>query len=72
MLGKKWRIFIFLIVFFSSFYSGAIVEEGAPAMGAKGLCIPFEQPEKLAENQLCCHPDCKKKAKYFTLFGRSY
>ncbi|CAF0753988.1 unnamed protein product [Rotaria sordida] len=50
----------------------AVVEEGAPAMGAKGLCIPFEQPEKIAENQLCCHPDCKTQAKYYTLFGRSY
>ncbi|CAF3909894.1 unnamed protein product [Adineta steineri] len=50
----------------------AVVEEGAPAMGAKGLCIPFDQPEKLAEDQQCCHPECKRKAKYFTLFGRSY
>lgn len=50
----------------------AVVEEGAPAMGAKGLCIPFDQPEKLAENQACVHPECKSKAKYFTLFGRSY
>ncbi|CAF5109248.1 unnamed protein product, partial [Rotaria magnacalcarata] len=33
----------------------AVVEEGAPAMGAKGLCIPFDQPEKLAEKQPCCH-----------------
>jgi bifunctional glutamyl/prolyl-tRNA synthetase len=50
----------------------AVVEEGAPAMGAKGLCIPFEQPEKLAENQPCVHPECKNKAKNYTLFGRSY
>ncbi|CAF1258674.1 unnamed protein product [Adineta steineri] len=50
----------------------AVVEEGAPAMGAKALCIPFDQPEKLAEDQQCCHPECKRKAKYFTLFGRSY
>ncbi|CAF1673613.1 unnamed protein product [Rotaria magnacalcarata] len=50
----------------------AVVEEGAPAMGAKGLCIPFDQPEKLAEKQPCCHPDCKNPAKYYTLFGRSY
>jgi bifunctional glutamyl/prolyl-tRNA synthetase len=54
------------------FSSDAVVEEGAPAMGAKGLCIPFDQPEKLAENQKCVHPECKGKAKYFTLFGRSY
>ncbi|CAF2308483.1 unnamed protein product [Rotaria sp. Silwood2] len=50
----------------------AVVEEGAPAMGAKGLCIPFDQPEKLAKNQQCCHPDCKSPAKFYTLFGRSY
>jgi len=41
-------------------------------MGAKGLCIPLDQPEKLAENQQCVHPECKKKPQYFTLFGRSY
>lgn len=53
-------------------FRDAVVEEGAPAMGAKGLCIPFDQPEKIAENQACVHPKCKGKAKYFTLFGRSY
>ncbi len=41
-------------------------------MGAKALCIPFDQPETLAQNQRCCHPECKNNAKYFTLFGRSY
>jgi len=50
----------------------AVVEEGAPAMGAKALCIPFDQPEKIGEDQQCFHPQCKSKAKYFTLFGRSY
>ncbi|CAI9729936.1 glutamate proline--tRNA ligase-like [Octopus vulgaris] len=49
-----------------------VVEEGAPAMGAKGLCIPFQQPAELKPGTLCIHPDCKKNAKYFTLFGRSY
>jgi len=63
-------MFFGIVIF--CFSSDAVVEEGAPAMGAKGLCIPFDQPEKLAENQPCCHPECKSKAKYFTLFGRSY
>lgn len=50
----------------------AVVEEGAPAMGAKGLCIPFKQPVELKPDQKCVHPDCNGKAKYYTLFGRSY
>ncbi len=75
MPGKKrrsavWFVLKILNCFYS--YSDAVVEEGAPAMGAKALCIPFDQPEQLAENQQCCHPACKSKAKYFTLFGRSY
>ena len=49
-----------------------VVEEGAPAMGAKGLCIPFKQPAKLAPNTKCIHPSCTKPAQYYTLFGRSY
>lgn len=47
-------------------------EPGAPAMGAKSLCIPFEQPATITESDVCIHPDCKNKPKYFTLFGRSY
>ncbi|KAJ8309483.1 hypothetical protein KUTeg_014357 [Tegillarca granosa] len=50
----------------------AVVEEGAPAMGAKGLCIPFKQPEELQPGTKCIHPKCNNKAKFFTLFGRSY
>ncbi|PVD25555.1 hypothetical protein C0Q70_13211 [Pomacea canaliculata] len=49
-----------------------VVEEGAPAMGAKGLCIPFKQPAELVHGALCIHPQCGKAAKYYTLFGRSY
>ncbi len=49
----------------------AVVEEGAPAMGAKGLCIPFEQPKQMSD-QKCVHPECVKKGQYYTLFGRSY
>ncbi|XP_070181342.1 bifunctional glutamate/proline--tRNA ligase-like isoform X2 [Littorina saxatilis] len=49
-----------------------VVEEGAPAMGAKGLCIPFKQPAQLSPGTKCIHPSCGKPAKYYTLFGRSY
>jgi bifunctional glutamyl/prolyl-tRNA synthetase len=45
---------------------------GEPAMGAKSLCIPLQQPKSLIANQLCIHPDCKRIAKFYTLFGRSY
>jgi bifunctional glutamyl/prolyl-tRNA synthetase len=47
-------------------------KEGAPAMGAKGLCIPFKQPQQLKKGTKCIHPDCKKEAQFYTLFGRSY
>eukprot|EP00745_Piridium_sociabile_P042660 TRINITY_DN86398_c0_g1_i2.p1 TRINITY_DN86398_c0_g1~~TRINITY_DN86398_c0_g1_i2.p1 ORF type:complete len:104 (-),score=36.20 TRINITY_DN86398_c0_g1_i2:311-622(-) len=50
----------------------AVVEEGAPAMGAKGLCIPFKQPQELAAGTRCIHPACTRPAKHYTLFGRSY
>ncbi|XP_063428728.1 bifunctional glutamate/proline--tRNA ligase-like isoform X1 [Mytilus trossulus] len=49
-----------------------VVEEGAPAMGAKGLCIPFKQPQKLPSGAKCIYPDCKDKPQFYTLFGRSY
>lgn len=48
----------------------AQVDKAGPAMGAKSLCIPFQQPPgKLVK---CIGPDCKSSPKYFTLFGRSY
>jgi len=47
-------------------------EPGAPAMGAKSLCMPFKQPKELATNAKCVHPKCNEKAKNYTLFGRSY
>jgi len=47
-------------------------EIGAPAMGAKGLCIPFKQPAEVTPGMKCICPDCSEPAKYFTLFGRSY
>ncbi|XP_025207088.1 bifunctional glutamate/proline--tRNA ligase [Melanaphis sacchari] len=50
-------------------------EVGASTMGAKSLCVPFEQPkgeEQLKSNDLCIHPECGQMAGSFTLFGRSY
>lgn len=57
---------------FSLFRRDAVVEEGAPAMGAKGLCIPFKQPAELKPSDMCIRPGCNNKPKFFTLFGRSY
>ncbi|XP_005182957.1 bifunctional glutamate/proline--tRNA ligase [Musca domestica] len=47
-------------------------EPGAPAMGAKSLCIPFEQPATITAADKCVHPACTNKPKFYTLFGRSY
>lgn len=49
-----------------------VVEEGAPAMGAKSLCIPFEQPKPIAPGLKCINPNCTKPPVFYTLFGRSY
>lgn len=45
------------------------VDDRAPSMGAKSLCIPFERPE-LKEGTKCV--GCGKKAEFYTMFGRSY
>ncbi|KAJ8980177.1 hypothetical protein NQ317_011422 [Molorchus minor] len=47
-------------------------EPGAPSMGAKSLCIPFEQPAEIKPTDKCIHPECKRKPLFYTLFGRSY
>ena len=50
------------------------VEEGAPSMGAKALCIP-EDPKyarKVLDGAKCFRPGCTNKAEHNTLFGRSY
>nr|XP_034191285.1 bifunctional glutamate/proline--tRNA ligase isoform X1 [Osmia lignaria] len=49
-------------------------EPGMLSMGAKSLCIPFEQPTSSVplHKQKCIHPDCQNKPKSYTLFGRSY
>ncbi|KAL7727828.1 hypothetical protein ACLKA6_019764 [Drosophila palustris] len=51
---------------------GEEAEPGAPAMGAKSLCIPFDQPSPIADNDKCINPSCTNKPKFYTLFGRSY
>jgi len=47
-------------------------EPGAPAMGAKSLCIPFKQPKTIEASTKCIHPKCSDKPQFYTLFGRSY
>lgn len=44
-------------------------DERAPSMGAKSLCIPYNQPA-LKPGQKCVR--CDKKAVAFCMFGRSY
>ncbi len=42
----------------------------APSMGAKSLCIPFEQPEGLVKGETkCTNPNCERKAEAWCLFG---
>ncbi|XP_056623093.1 bifunctional glutamate/proline--tRNA ligase isoform X2 [Triplophysa dalaica] len=46
------------------------LEPGAPSMGAKSLCIPFDPLKTLQLGQMCISG--KEPAQYYTLFGRSY
>ncbi|CAH1392443.1 unnamed protein product [Nezara viridula] len=49
------------------------VDTNAPSMGAKSLCIPFEQPKPgISDSDKCINPKCSNKPKQYTLFGRSY
>lgn len=41
-------------------------------MGAKSLCVPFEQPAKIEATDKCINPSCSAKPQNYTLFGRSY
>lgn len=43
----------------------------APSMGAKSLCIPFEQWE-IQEQTKCLNPLCEGRAEKWVMFGRSY
>lgn len=47
-------------------------DAGGPAMGAKSLCIPFDQPKEIQPSDKCIYPSCTNKPKFYTLFGRSY
>lgn len=49
---------------------GEVQDDRAPSMGAKSLCIPFEQPKEGVEGLECIQ--CNMKAKVWGLFGRSY
>ena len=45
----------------------------APSMGAKSLCIPFEQPQGgIAEGTKCLNPQCDRKAEQWCLFGSEF
>lgn len=45
------------------------VDEKSPSMGAKSLCIPYDQPE-LKSDQKCVK--CDRPAVTYCMFGRSY
>ena len=49
---------------------GEVQDERAPSMGAKSLCIPFEQPSEGVAGLKCIQ--CNMEAKVWGLFGRSY
>ena len=54
-----------------------VAADVGPAMGAKSLCIPFEQPDadgraKPVAEAKCIYPSCNSKPKNYCLFGRSY
>ena len=42
----------------------------APSMGAKSLCIPFEQPSGITPETPCANPNCGSLAQKWCLFGR--
>ena len=45
-------------------------DEKAPSMGAKSLCLPFDQPAEGVKGLKCIQ--CGKDAQIWGLFGRSY
>lgn len=53
---------------------GKAEDERAPSMGAKSLCIPYNQPrpEEPVEKFGCICKGCEKKASTWVLWGRSY
>ncbi|EDN10822.1 hypothetical protein HCAG_07283 [Histoplasma mississippiense (nom. inval.)] len=52
--------------------TGEAQDARAPSMGAKSLCIPFEQPEGIEKGVTkCTNPNCKRVAEKWCLFGLS-
>ena len=49
---------------------GEVQDDRAPSMGAKSLCIPFEQPSEGVHGLKCLQ--CGLDAKVWGLFGPSY
>ncbi|PYH91713.1 prolyl-tRNA synthetase [Aspergillus ellipticus CBS 707.79] len=53
--------------------SGEAQDSRAPSMGAKSLCIPFDQPEGIIPGETkCTNPKCDRFAEKWCMFGRSY
>ncbi|EFR02439.1 bifunctional aminoacyl-tRNA synthetase [Nannizzia gypsea CBS 118893] len=53
--------------------SGEAQDAKAPSMGAKSLCIPFDQPEGIELGVTkCANPKCEKTAEKWCMFGRKY
>jgi len=53
--------------------SGEAQDAKAPSMGAKSLCIPFDQPAGIeAGATKCLNPHCNRPAQKWCMFGRSY
>lgn len=77
-MSGSWRKiggggFCYLTIFcFLSPRDDSEADSGAPSMGAKSLCIPFEQPAQIQAADKCIMPNCSGKPLNYTLFGRSY
>ena len=65
----KIDVFFSKLSSFSTTVEGQSSDELAPSMGAKTLCIPFDQPKSITD-ETCVY--CPKPATCYTLFGRSY
>ncbi|EEH18403.2 proline-tRNA ligase [Paracoccidioides brasiliensis Pb03] len=51
--------------------TGESQDAKAPSMGAKSLCIPFEQPPGIEKGVTkCTNPNCQRFAENWCLFGR--
>ena len=64
-------LFLFLCIITSATEGDEPMDDKAPSMGAKSLCIPFKQPEGGVKEGAQCFA-CEKKAVSYTLWGRSY